>query len=213
MLRSILNSVRGKSCMGRGGAVRILGGLGNAGIEGGEEAIPYVFNDFSSHRPQRSAPAQAFPSAPVAGSEISAAAVKPDRCCVYCGHGLYAPPRIARVRCPRCFAEMPIRDILLTGDGELDPAILGEPGSGAGGAPQVVTGGKITVAPGARVAAELVACTIDVSGMVLGDIIASQTCRVRSTGKLAGRILCRYLMLEPGAEVEGAVELIRGGGG
>ena len=101
---------------------------------------------------------------------------------------------MARVRCPKCLADLPAKDVLLTGDVEET---------------QVVTAGKITVAPGARVAADLVACTVEIAGMVLGDVLASHRCRVTDTGKLAGRILCRRLDIAPGATVEGPVELVQ----
>ena len=120
--------------------------------------------------------------------------MRPERCCVYCGHPLYAPPRLPRVRCPRCFQELPIRDIHLTGVVENQ---------------QIVTAGKITVAPDARVSANLVGCTVEVAGHVLGHILASQTCRILSIGKVAGNILCRHLEVEPGALLEAQVELVR----
>jgi cytoskeletal protein CcmA (bactofilin family) len=122
------------------------------------------------------------------------ATVRPERCCVYCGHGLYAPPRMARILCPRCFQELPVRDVQLTGEVRQD---------------QVITSGKIVVSPSAHVAASLIGCTVDVSGDVLGSILASQTCRIRATGKVAGHILCRHLELEPGAHLEAQVELVR----
>jgi cytoskeletal protein CcmA (bactofilin family) len=78
-------------------------------------------------------------------------------------------------------------------------------------ADEVVTAGKITVTMGARVAADLVACTVEVAGKVLGDVLASQECRVRCTAQVSGRILCRQLVLEPGAQIEGMVETIREG--
>jgi hypothetical protein len=117
-----------------------------------------------------------------------------ERCCVYCGHSLYTPPKATQVRCPCCVREISVLDITLSGD--------------VARAEEIVTAGKITVAMGARVATDLVACSVEVYGKVLGDVLASQVCRVRCTAKLSGRILCRQLIIEPGAQVEGLVETI-----
>jgi hypothetical protein len=122
-------------------------------------------------------------------------AVRPELVCVYCGHPLYAPPKAVQVRCPVCIREIPVVDLTLRGDVQKADAI--------------VTAGKITVAVGARVAAELVACTVEIGGKVLGDVLASQACRVRCTAKVSGRIICRHLTLEPGAQVEGMMETVR----
>jgi hypothetical protein len=121
--------------------------------------------------------------------------VRPERCCVYCGHAIYVGPRVPRVRCPKCFQDIAVQDVLLVGVVE----------SG-----QIVTAGKIVVHEDARVAADLVACSVEIAGRVLGNILASQRCVILPTGKLAGRILCRHLDLRPGAEVVGEIELIRG---
>jgi hypothetical protein len=131
-------------------------------------------------------------------AETSTRQVRPDRCCVYCGHGLYVPPKAVKVRCPVCIREISVVDITLMGDVQKDG--------------EIVTAGKITVAIGARVAADLVACSVEVGGKVLGDILASQSCRVRCTAKVSGRILCRHFTLEPGAQLEGMIETIRDGG-
>jgi len=121
--------------------------------------------------------------------------VRPARCCVYCGHGLYVPSKVARIRCPKCVREVPVQDVTLTGE------VVQE---------QVLTAGKIVVAEDARVAANLVASSVEIAGRVLGDVLASNVCRIEETGKVAGNILCRRLDLRLGAEVEGAVELIQG---
>jgi Polymer-forming cytoskeletal len=172
MLRSLLNSARGRSAV----------------IGSGPTSASLLSNDYilPPETPLSSAPAPA-PSA-------SVTTLRPERCCVYCGHPLYAPPRLPRIRCPRCFQELPVRDIQLCGDVREE---------------QIITSSKIIVFPEARVAASLIGCTVEVSGHVLGNILASQTCRIRATGKVAGQILCRYLELEPGAQLEAQVELIR----
>jgi cytoskeletal protein CcmA (bactofilin family) len=120
--------------------------------------------------------------------------VRPERCCVYCGHAIYVGPRVPRVRCPKCFQDLAAQDVILHGVVE---------------ASQIVTAGKIIVAEDARVAAELVACSVEIAGRVLGNVLASQRCTILETGKQAGRILCRNLDLRPGAEVIGQIELIR----
>jgi hypothetical protein len=125
---------------------------------------------------------------------VIASADAPRACCVHCGHPLFVPPKAQHVRCPKCSSDLPARDIELTGD------VADE---------QILTAGKITVAPDARVHARLVACSVDIAGMVLGTVLASHTCRLRPTAKLAGNLLCRRLAMDSGAQVEGSVELIR----
>jgi hypothetical protein len=118
----------------------------------------------------------------------------PRTCCVHCGHPLFVPPKVLHIRCPKCSADLPARDIELSGD-------ITEP--------RILTAGKITVAPDARVHAQLVACSIDIAGMVLGTVLASHTCHLRPTAKVAGNLLCRRLAMDLGAHIEGSVELIR----
>jgi hypothetical protein len=137
-----------------------------------------------AHRPGRPAPSATPAGAPV----------RPHLCCVYCGHLLYAPPKATRVRCPVCTRELSVLDVVLRGDVQK--------------ADEIVTAGAVVVPLGARVAADLVACNVDIGGKVLGDVLASHACRVRCTAKVSGRILCRHLVLEPGAEVQGLIEII-----
>jgi len=117
----------------------------------------------------------------------------PERCCVYCGHALYAPRRALIIRCPKCFTQIHVKDVLIEND--LD-------------APRTITAGKIIVGPEARVRGDLIACHIVIAGRVLGEVLASHSCRVTATGKVAGRILSRQLAIAPGAIVEGQVELV-----
>ncbi|HVX85793.1 MAG TPA: polymer-forming cytoskeletal protein [Phycisphaerae bacterium] len=122
--------------------------------------------------------------------------IRPERCCVFCGHDLYVPPKTTQVRCPVCSRELSVVDVVLRGDVQK--------------ADEIITAGRIDVSIGARVAADLVGCSVEISGKVLGDVLASQLCRVRCTAKVSGRILCRQLIVEPGAEVTGIVETITG---
>ncbi|HUO08758.1 MAG TPA: polymer-forming cytoskeletal protein [Phycisphaerae bacterium] len=151
-------------------------------VEGAVEAVAEVV-------PQTGEMVQAMPRV-----TASTANVRPDRCCVYCGNGVYAPRGAGKIRCPKCFNDLPVQDVTLKGDVAEEA---------------IITAGKITVAEDARVAAKLVATTIDIAGRVLGDVLASNLCTIRETGKQAGKILCRRLDLKPGAEIDGAVELIR----
>jgi cytoskeletal protein CcmA (bactofilin family) len=119
--------------------------------------------------------------------------IPPQRCCVYCGHWLYAPPRSLIIRCPICHTQIHVKDIVLKGDVEV---------------PRTITAGTILVAQGARVRGDLIACHIRVEGRVLGEVLASQTCHVAGSGKVAGRILCRNLKIDAGAELSGQVERV-----
>ena len=133
------------------------------------------------------------PAVASTSTEITAAPA-PERCCLYCGHPLFATPRAIKVRCPKCLQELPAKHLTLTSD----------PGE-----PRILTAGKIIIPEGTQIAAELVACNVDIAGFLLGDILASHTCHIRKQGKLAGNILCRNLHLEPGAELQGQIELIK----
>ena len=76
-------------------------------------------------------------------------------------------------------------------------------------ADSILTAGTIVVTDGARVRGQLVACMVEIAGKVWGEVLASQVCRVRGTGRVAGRILCRHIVVEEGGQVEGELELIR----
>lgn len=194
MWRSLLNSARGRSAV----------------------ATPFRYPSLATPSPASPAPRPTGPitpptlSSPVPGttraathpasprpaptSETPTPGEGPRCCCVHCGHALYVPPRALRVRCPKCSVDLPAQDVVLAGEVHEE---------------QIVTAGRITVQEGARVSARLVACSVEVAGKVLGTVLASQGCRLRPTGKLAGSLLCRRLMIEPGATLEGSVELIR----
>jgi hypothetical protein len=194
MLRSLINSMRGRSAlsMEREEWLEQYGQLQEGYpeqeqlegefVEGAVETVIGVV-------PQTIERFQTMP--PVTASTAN---VRPERCCVYCGSGVYAPRGAGKIRCPKCFNDLPVQDLTLKGD------VVEE---------AIITAGKITVAEDARVAAKLVATTIEIAGRVLGDVLASNLCTVRETGKVAGKILCRRLDLRPGAEIDGAVELIR----
>jgi hypothetical protein len=185
MLRSLLNSARGRSAL--------------------TTPLPYEYPTLGPatvpatiHRmvvkaaPKPPAEGRLIPAPPA--KTVTMTADAPRACCVHCGHPLFVPPKAVHVRCPKCSSDLPARDIELTGE------VTDE---------QIITAGKITVAPGARVNARLAACSVDIAGMVLGTVLASHACRLRPTAKLAGNLLCRRLTLESGAQVEGGVELIR----
>lgn len=169
MFRSLLNTVKGKSA------------LHSAGME--ERTLPAA--------PTISRPAASPPPPQISSSIVT---TRPDRCCVYCGHVLYAPPRLLRVRCPRCCQEMPSKDVTLSGEVSEE---------------RILTAAKIVVAADGQYKGELVACNIEIEGMVLGNVLASHCCRLKPTAKVAGNILCRHLVIEPGAVLEGQVELVR----
>ncbi|MCL2641752.1 MAG: polymer-forming cytoskeletal protein, partial [Phycisphaerales bacterium] len=81
---------------------------------------------------------------------------RPSHCCVYCGHPVYAPPRVPHVHCPKCYRQISVKDIHLTGTITSD---------------RFITAGKIIVEPNAYVTAELVACHVDLAGEVHGTIL------------------------------------------
>jgi hypothetical protein len=187
MLRSLINSMKGRSALAverelvQQAAVGTGEGSG-AGAVGGVAVVP--------ERTERFIPV----IEQVKTTSRRAPVPRPERCCVHCGHALYVPRGAHRVRCPMCCTEVSVQDVTLTGD------VVQE---------HVVTAGRIVVEENARVAAKLVASSIDIAGRVLGDVLASNVCTIRETGKQAGKILCRRLDLRPGAEIDGAIELIR----
>jgi hypothetical protein len=183
MWRSLLNSARGRSSVGTTIAAAT------------PFAYPQLVPPTVSSRPrsieileQRPEPEQATRPPSFVTTDA------PARCCVHCGHVLYVPPKVLRMRCPKCSVDLPAKDIHLTGEIHAE---------------QVLTAGKIVVGADGRVSAQLVACSVDIAGMVLGTVLASHTCRLRATAKVAGNLLCRHLQIDPGARLEGTVELIR----
>jgi len=183
MWRSLFNSARGRSSVGSSHAMAT------------PFAYPHLVPPTVSSRPrsiqaleQQPEPEQATRPVTPPGTDA------PARCCVHCGHVLYVPPKVMRMRCPRCSVDLPTKDIHLTGE------ICEE---------QILTAGKIIVGAEGRISAQLVACSVEIAGMVLGTVLASHTCRLRSTAKVAGNVLCRHLVIDPGARLEGTVELIR----
>jgi hypothetical protein len=171
MFRSLLNSAKGKSAL-------------QSALQSDAPAVRLHARQSPASTPVRLPPIST-------GTDT---VIHPDRCCVYCGHAVYAPPRVPRVRCPHCTQELPVKDITLSGEVREQ---------------RILTGGKIIVASDARIEAELVACHVDIAGKVMGNILASHCCRLRPTAKLAGDILCRHLQIDPGALLEGQVELIK----
>jgi len=133
--------------------------------------------------------------APAPGG-AGASFVHPAHCCVYCGHLVYTPPRAVTIRCPMCTHDLPVEDVLLSG------TVTDR---------EVITCGKIVVVENTVVTGNLIACSIDVSGSVVGDIVASYLCTMRPTARHVGRLLARFLNLQEGAVVESAVEVDRKG--
>ena len=182
MLRSLINSMKGRSALAveRELLEQYGGSGGNDGAGAG--VVPETVERFK--------PVIEI----VKTTSRPVRAVRPERSCVHCGFAMYIPRGAQRVRCPKCCTEVSVQDVTLTGD------VVEE---------QIVTAGRIIVEENARVAAKLVASSIDIAGRVLGDVLASNICTIRETGKQAGKILCRRLDLRPGAEIDGAIELIR----
>jgi len=120
--------------------------------------------------------------------------VCPSHCCVYCGVPIYAPPRTPQVSCPKCYRQISVKDIVITG------TVIKE---------RFITAGKIVVSPKAVVTAELIACHIELAGEVNGTVLASHTCSIRRTGKHAGMLLTRYLNIQTGAILQSEIEIIR----
>jgi hypothetical protein len=120
---------------------------------------------------------------------------EPEKACIYCGHPLGNSARSLQVRCPSCSQYVSLQDLVLSGEVQT---------------PRTATAGAIDVTPTARIAGDVVGGRVVVRGRVMGNVIALQDCIVTATGKIAGAILCRNLRMEPGAEVIGQIEVVRG---
>lgn len=71
---------------------------------------------------------------------------------------------------------------------------------------RLCTAGNVVVGADAAVAVELIAASgdVDVAGAVDAEIRSLGLVRVRSTASLRGVVMARTLMIDPGAQVEGA---------
>ncbi len=74
-----------------------------------------------------------------------------------------------------------------------------------------LTNGRVTVGPAGRVIADIDAREIVVNGTVQGNLKASDSVRLGSSGYVEGSILAARIGIEDGARLRGNVEMIRPG--
>ena len=122
---------------------------------------------------------------------IDAATELPQRICPYCGHGIYSSPRAATAHCHGCRRLVPVAATDFHGE------VLGA---------ETRTAGIIRIHADARVSGTLFASNIIVEGRFLGTLAAWRHCSIRSTGKVAGTIICRNLVMEDGAQLEADIQ-------
>ncbi|HTU35540.1 MAG TPA: polymer-forming cytoskeletal protein [Candidatus Acidoferrum sp.] len=74
-----------------------------------------------------------------------------------------------------------------------------------------LTNGRVTVGPSGRVIADIDAREIVVNGTVQGNLKATDSVRLGSSGHVEGSILTARIGIEDGARLRGNVEMIRAG--
>jgi hypothetical protein len=124
---------------------------------------------------------------------MSAARETVERTCVYCGSTIEASPRTLAAHCPGCGQHVGLQDLTLHGDVSAE---------------RTVTSGNIMVGCDARVSSDLLGTCIHVHGRVMGNIAATDECVVHATGKVAGQIVCRRILVEAGAVLEGTIQRV-----
>jgi hypothetical protein len=127
-----------------------------------------------------------------APSGAGASFVHPAHCCVYCAHLVYVPPRATRIQCPMCAHELPVQDVMLSGTVEDR---------------EIVTAGKIVVVENTIVRARLIACAIEISGLIEGEVRASHLCVLHAVGRVEGLLAAGHLRMAEGAVVTGRIEV------
>jgi hypothetical protein len=117
--------------------------------------------------------------------------IVPDRCCLYCGVALASEGAGRMANCPACGAENRTDDIAL--HGHVD-------------ARHTMTAGRVTVDAQAQIKGNIIAAHARIAGCVYGDVMVCYSCIIEKGGKVHGRIICRNLRIEPGAQVCGEIE-------
>lgn len=73
-----------------------------------------------------------------------------------------------------------------------------------------LVGATALIGPNGQVTANITATQIVVEGNLEGNLLAGERVRIGATGKTKGSIRARRISVEGGAEIHGAVEMLRG---
>lgn len=108
--------------------------------------------------------------------------------CVHCGRPIRLSPAARSTTCPHCYRGMSFDDVVIAGEW-----------SG-----KLATGGRVSVRPGARVAARLIeaAQSVDVAGTVEGRLLTRATLRVHPDGAVRGEVHARAIEVPRGATLD-----------
>jgi len=72
--------------------------------------------------------------------------------------------------------------------------------------------GTLIVGPGANVEARILATAVEISGVVVGDIEATERIELRAPGKLVGNIVAPLVVMDEGVVFEGNCRMAGDGG-
>ena len=117
--------------------------------------------------------------------------------CPHCGKSQRVPVRAINTRCTECHKHLRLEDIVIRGDSALT---------------RVVTCGSILVEPSARFSGVLQGSELVIAGRVMGTLIGTSRVEVMGTGKVAGTIATRNLVVDEGSLVDGEIHILNADG-
>jgi cytoskeletal protein CcmA (bactofilin family) len=113
--------------------------------------------------------------------------------CPHCGGSLRVAIRALNTRCTECAKHLRLEDIVIRGDSPLT---------------RVVTCGSILVEPSARFSGMLQGSELVIAGRVMGTLIGTRRVEVTATGKIAGTVATRDLVVSPQSVVDGEIHIL-----
>lgn len=117
--------------------------------------------------------------------------------CPHCGTPLRVAIRALNTRCTSCHKHLRLEDVVIRGDSPLT---------------RVVTCGSILVEPSARFSGVLQGSELVIAGRVMGTLIGTRRVEVTSTGKVAGTVATRDLVVDPHSVVDGEIHILNADG-
>ncbi len=129
--------------------------------------------------------------------EARSAPTTRDIDCPHCGESLRVAIRAINTRCTGCYKHLRLEDIVIRGDSPLT---------------HIVTCGSILVEPSARFSGILQGSELVIAGRVLGTLIGTRRVEVTGTGKVAGTVATRELVVAPESLVDGEIHILNADG-
>ncbi len=117
--------------------------------------------------------------------------------CPFCGQQMRVAARAINTRCSACHKHLRLEDVVIRGDSPLT---------------RITTCGTILIEPNARFSGSLQASQIVIAGRVMGTIIGTQSVELTETGKVAGTIATRHLVVSDHALVDGQINILNADG-